>query len=902
MARNQDDMMMRPAALPARYTNGTKQNGTGQNGASNEMGSNGMASNGTNPLAMSHDNAVSQNTMNGMSNKKGMNNMHGMNSINGINGMTSFGTGRPVLSDRSNPVMRSSDSVTGSRAPSSSSTWHSSPWTSTGATRENSRTRETSSLGGRTNIESANSYQALLGSSEVWIDPTASSQPPIRSVRTSPVRRDSSFSVQDPGSAPSTSQTVFGARPAYQRPTNGISGNQGQRNSDGAAHPFGHQTRLSDENLHDENSQSGGSSFLRRQPPTLPSPTDANNSRNSSFGPSRNGSRDLSLPPSRNGSDHQGAGMGRFGQPAAQFRPRNDWKYPFDRNDSQSGDLTGMLTQMNISNGQCGVNHGRSQSSAQSPQELYSQPLKSLANGHDDMTMASHNAVVGFQSDAENIFLNSLQQQQQSDLRSIQRAIYHSTSNDIPQNSYTSNVRAVPPYQNQQDQAQIAALNFQQQQQHQQMLMLQQHAAAGYRTLYAPHQPSRMNPQPPYQYPMMPMQPAILQGGPAHQHNSNDAMADSRISSPKLNEFKATHKDCANKSSARRWELKDIAGHVVEFSGDQHGSRFLQSRIESANSDEKEKLFQEILPEAVQLTKDLFGNWVIQKLFNHGDQAQKRALADKLKTKMYSLSTQMYACRVVQHALEHVLSDQQNELVQELEPWIEKLARHQHGNHVIQCSIQCLDSHWVQTVLDAVHPKIVSLAKDQFGCRVIQRLLENCVEPTKRRIFDELHPNTLIIITDQYGNYVAQNMMKFGGPDDRSKMIGLVKQHLLTFAKNKFASNVVEKCLSFGSIEQRRDLMEVLLHNPDYMCQLIQDQYGNYVIQQFLHLLEDLDYSRLVEEMKPQMAKAKTNSSGKQIAAVEKLMHKQTTNGKNDTPDGRALPTPSGPQIGSREN
>ncbi|KAE9983730.1 hypothetical protein EG328_009530 [Venturia inaequalis] len=895
MARNKDDMMMHPAALPTRYSNGTNPNGTKQNvtsgnSASNGMGSNGMASNGTNPLAMQNNNAVSQNGMSGM---------------NGING---FGMGRPSMSDRSNPGMRSSDSINESRTSNGSSTWQSSPWTSTGpATREHSRTREPSALACRTNMESTTPYKALLGSSEVWNDPKATSQQPIRSVRTSPVRRDSSFSVQDPANVSSTSQNVFGSRSAYQRPTNGLSGNQGQRYSDGAVHPFGHQTRLSDENLHDENLQISGSSFLRRQPATLQSPTDASNGRTSSFAPSRSGSRDLSLPPSRNGSDHQGADMGRFGA-----RPRTEWMSPFDRNESQQGDMTSMFTQMNISNSRNGVNHGRSQSSAHSPQELYSQPLSNFANGHDEMTVASNNGVTSFQSDTHNIFPNAFQPQQQSDLRSNQRAIYQPTSNELPQDSYTSIARAGSAYQNQQDSTQMAVLNFQLQQQQQQqqqlqfnpqqMLLLQQHAAVGYRPLYAPHQPSRMNPQQPYQYQMMSMQPSMMTPlAPAHSHNSNEATGDTRIFSPKLNEFRATHKDGANRSSAKRWELKDISGHAVEFSGDQHGSRFLQSRIESANSDEKEKLFQEILPEAVQLTKDLFGNWVIQKLFNHGDQAQKRALADKLKTKMYSLSTQMYACRVVQNALEHVLSDQQNELAQELEPWIEKLARHQHGNHVIQCSIQCLDSQWVQTVLDAVHPKIVSLAKDQFGCRVIQRLLENCVEPAKRGIFDELHPNTLNIITDQYGNYVAQNMMKFGSPDDRSKMISLVKQHLLMFAKNKFASNVVEKCLSYGSIEQRRELTEVLIQNPDYMCQLIQDQYGNYVIQQFLQLLEDGDYKRLVDEMKPQMVKAKANSSGKQIAAVEKLMHKQTNNvkndgtddGKNNTTDGRSLPAPS---------
>jgi mRNA-binding protein PUF3 len=87
---------------------------------------------------------------------------------------------------------------------------------------------------------------------------------------------------------------------------------------------------------------------------------------------------------------------------------------------------------------------------------------------------------------------------------------------------------------------------------------------------------------------------------------------------------------------------------VVEFSGDQQGSRFIQQRLETANSEEKEIIFTEMLPNVVQLMSDVFGNYVIQKFFEHGDQGQKKALGHKMKTHVYSLSLQMYGCRVVQ--------------------------------------------------------------------------------------------------------------------------------------------------------------------------------------------------------------------------------------------------------------
>lgn len=98
----------------------------------------------------------------------------------------------------------------------------------------------------------------------------------------------------------------------------------------------------------------------------------------------------------------------------------------------------------------------------------------------------------------------------------------------------------------------------------------------------------------------------------------------------------------------RRVDLKDIYGYIVEFSGDQHGSRFIQQKLESANSDEKDKVFRELQENCLQLMQDVFGNYVIQKFFEHGDQTQKKFLANRMKGHIQQLSTGMYGCRVVQ--------------------------------------------------------------------------------------------------------------------------------------------------------------------------------------------------------------------------------------------------------------
>jgi pumilio RNA-binding family len=56
--------------------------------------------------------------------------------------------------------------------------------------------------------------------------------------------------------------------------------------------------------------------------------------------------------------------------------------------------------------------------------------------------------------------------------------------------------------------------------------------------------------------------------------------------SPFLQEFRANKQNLS---------LTEIKGHVVEFSGDQHGSRFIQQKLEGATPEEKQALFDGIM-------------------------------------------------------------------------------------------------------------------------------------------------------------------------------------------------------------------------------------------------------------------------------------------------------------------
>ncbi|KAL9559043.1 hypothetical protein MBANPS3_000606 [Mucor bainieri] len=344
------------------------------------------------------------------------------------------------------------------------------------------------------------------------------------------------------------------------------------------------------------------------------------------------------------------------------------------------------------------------------------------------------------------------------------------------------------------------------------------------------------------------------------------------IRSPLLEEFRN------NKN--KKFGLRDIIHHVVEFSGDQHGSRFIQQKLETASSDDKQFVFDEILPNCLQLMTDVFGNYVIQKLFEHGNQAQKTVLAKHMEGHILSLSLQMYGCRVVQKALEYVLTDQQAVLIRELDGCVLKCVKDQNGNHVVQKAIERVPAQHIQFIIDTFYGQVYHLATHPYGCRVIQRMFEHCPEDQTIYLLEELHRSTSQLVQDQYGNYVIQHILEHGKPKDKAMIISKVKGHTLQLSKHKFASNVVEKCVAYGCQEDRQALIEeVLMTRPDGsypLMSMMKDQYANYVVQKMLDVVDGNQRDLLVAKIKPHLQGLKKYTYGKHLIStcleVEKQM------------------------------
>lgn len=321
----------------------------------------------------------------------------------------------------------------------------------------------------------------------------------------------------------------------------------------------------------------------------------------------------------------------------------------------------------------------------------------------------------------------------------------------------------------------------------------------------------------------------------------------------------------------RRFELSDIAGHVVEFSVDQHGSRFIQQKLENCGIEDKASVFQEVLPHASKLMTDVFGNYVIQKFFEYGTPEQRRDLANALRSQILPLSLQMYGCRVIQKALDVIELEQKAELVRELDGHVMRCVRDQNGNHVIQKCIECIPTEKISFIISAFRGQVASLSMHPYGCRVIQRVLEHSTSELQSQfIVDEILESVCTLAQDQYGNYVTQHVLERGKPQERTQIIKNLSGQVVKMSQHKFASNVVEKCLEYGEPDARELLIvEVIGQNDgnDNLLVMMKDQYANYVVQKILETCTETQRDQLLSRIRVHLHALKKYTYGKHIAA-----------------------------------
>lgn len=334
------------------------------------------------------------------------------------------------------------------------------------------------------------------------------------------------------------------------------------------------------------------------------------------------------------------------------------------------------------------------------------------------------------------------------------------------------------------------------------------------------------------------------------------------------------------KAAAPKLDIKYVMSHLVENCRDQNGSRLIQQQFEKSNEQEKEQIFQQILPHAYSLMTDVFGNYVLQKILELGTVEQKIKIFDAMKGNIFQLSQHTYGCRVVQKILEElkINGPVQDQILNELRRDIVTLIEDQNGNHVIQKCFETMPSEKVQFIMEEVTENIDELAFHPYGCRVIQRILEHSSPEITEPMLGNLMSSALKCCESQYGNYITQYILEKGPQAQKIQLLDVLKDNFVRLSMNKFASNVTEKSVKHGTPEFRRDVVTTLCNsyydNKPALVVMMTHSFGNYVVQRLFECSDENLRQMLYDKMQGGiLEEIKKNNYGKHVMTfIEKFM------------------------------
>ncbi|PKU76432.1 uncharacterized protein LOC110096511 isoform X1 [Dendrobium catenatum] len=329
----------------------------------------------------------------------------------------------------------------------------------------------------------------------------------------------------------------------------------------------------------------------------------------------------------------------------------------------------------------------------------------------------------------------------------------------------------------------------------------------------------------------------------------------------------------ASKSMQKKYNsVNEVLGRIVLLAKDQHGCRFLQRKFAEGSQEDIDKIFSEIIFHIIELMTDPFGNYLIQKLLEVCNE-EKMMFILKVVTRnndeLIRISCDMHGTRAVQKIIETVRTPEQiSMVVSSLAPNIVSVMKHINGNHVAQRCLQYL-SKYSKLLVDAAISHCVELATDRQGCCVLQKCLMHSDDDQKQMLIAKISSYSLILSKDQYGNYVVQYILDLHDPWATTVVLQQLMGNYDHLSVQKYSSNVVEKCLELAEKDNFAKIIQELMRSPQ-LSQILQDPYGNYVMQTALiksKVHEDL-HRDLVEAIISHSSALRSSPYGKKVLST----------------------------------
>ncbi|KAE9182316.1 hypothetical protein PF005_g22540 [Phytophthora fragariae] len=242
--------------------------------------------------------------------------------------------------------------------------------------------------------------------------------------------------------------------------------------------------------------------------------------------------------------------------------------------------------------------------------------------------------------------------------------------------------------------------------------------------------------------------------------------------------------------------VEDIQNRVFAMSKDQNGCRLLQEQLDYEDrADLCEVIYQESLEHLAEMMVDPFGNYLFQKLLERVNEKQRLVIIRRVSSNLVAAALNLHGTRSVQKVVE-------------------------------VCA----------TSPDVIEEDYEDDDGDDYGY-VNDR--EERPEGGERRrttslpdiIVEALKDDAVRLCIDSNGNHVIQRALQFMKPEYNQFVFDAVCKECTTVGTHRHGCCVLQRCLDAANKAQKAEVIEQVERQA---MKLMQDPYGNYVVQYVL--------------------------------------------------------------------
>lgn len=216
-----------------------------------------------------------------------------------------------------------------------------------------------------------------------------------------------------------------------------------------------------------------------------------------------------------------------------------------------------------------------------------------------------------------------------------------------------------------------------------------------------------------------------------------------------------------------------------------------------------------------------------------------------------------YCCLAMKNFILSNPSLANEKLFPQISNQIKQLCLDKYGNFFLQDFLDILTFDNLNSFLNIIQPGFTEICISPHGARVIQKIIEkiNASPLLINKFIFILNSKDLgIICKAQYGNFIIQKyLLTIQNPEYTNFIYNYIFQNFFEIANLKHGVCVVQKCIAVSNEVQRRKLFALILKD---LITLIQNEYGNYLIQYILVKIKDEKY---LNEILPILLKIEEN-------------------------------------------